>query len=253
MFKRWFIVAMSMLATTPALAEETWTDLGIYLFAAELDGTSRIDNVTSDVDVPFDDILEHLDVGYMGYIEHRRNRWSFFGDINYLKLTVDDSSSTNGLVEIEVDTELEQTVLEGFVGYRVLERQYDSNDLGLDIYAGARHTMLETKLGSEASLLGLTNPRSRDDDEDWTDAVVGLRLQYGGRQGWISSFRLDVGDGSDSSSEQFMALVGYQGDSDWLFFGGYRFLNLEYDKNGDSGLGIDIDYKGPLFGASLRL
>jgi hypothetical protein len=253
MINRNIALLLSLCVLTPAAAEETWTDVGIYLFGAELEGRSRLDSVSSDVDVPFEDILENLDMGYMGYIEHRRGRWSFFGDINYLKLSADDSSSSNGAVEVDVDVELEQNTVEAFVGYRVLERQHDANDLGLDVYAGARYTMLETSLGSEASALGRTSSRLREDDEDWADTVVGLRLQYGGREGWTSSFRVDVGDGSDSSSEQFMALVGYRTDSDWTFFGGYRYLNLEYDEDGDSGLGIDIDYKGPVFGASLRL
>ena len=82
-----------------------------------------------------------------------------------------------------------------------------------------------------------------------THAMYHLELRDTPSVAWTA----DVGDGSDSSSEQFMALVGYRTDSDWTFFGGYRYLNLEYDEDGDSGLGIDIDYKGPVFGASLRL
>ena len=248
------IAVLCCLLPTPAFAEDPWTDLGIYLFMADLDGESRLGNVTSDIDVPFDDILENLDFGYMGYLEHRRDRWSFIGDIAYLRLTDEKSSASDGALEVELDVELEQSILEGFVGYRVLERGPDATGLGLDILVGARHTRLEIDLGAEASLLDLSTSRSRDGDEDWTDTVVGLRLQFGDRKGWGGTLWADVGDGSDSSSEQFMALASYRGDSAWQFFGGYRFLNLEFDKGSESrGFGIDIDYSGPMFGASYRL
>ncbi len=253
MFKQWFVLSLSLLLSLPALAEDTWTDVGIYLFAAELDGESTVGGVTSDVDVPFDDILENLDLGYMGYIEHRRGPWSYFGDIAYLKLKADDSSSSDGLLEVEVDAELEQTVLEGFVGYRIAENGTGDDTLGFDVYLGLRNTRLDISLDSDASLLGLTRSRDRGGDDDWTDTVVGLRLQWGGTEGWIGSLRIDAGDGSDSSSEQLIALVGYQSESDWVFFGGYRYLNIDVEDGGDNDFGIDIDYQGPMFGASYRL
>ena len=66
----------------------------------------------------------------------------------------------------------------------MLERGPDATGPGLDILVGARHTRLEIDLGSEATLLGLDSSRSRSGDEDWTDTVVGLRLQFGDRKGY---------------------------------------------------------------------
>ena len=100
--------------------------------------------------------------------------------------------------------------------------------------------------------LSRDNDRSRE--EDWTDTVIALRLQYGGDKGWGSSFWVDVGDGSDSSSEQFMALATYRSDSNWRFFGGYRYYNLEDETgSGTSKFEADLDYTGPIFGASYRM
>ena len=65
---------------------------------------------------------------------------------------------------------------------------------------------------------------------------------------------IDTGDGSDSSSEQFLALASYRGSGNWQYFGGYRYLNLEYDKgSGGTGFGVDLDYSGPMFGAAYRM
>ena len=254
MIKRFFTITLLLLAAAPAIADEPWTDLGIYLFATGIEGEARIRNVTTDVDVGFDDILENFDMGYMGYIEHRRDQWSFIGDLAYLRLAADDSTASDNLVQIELDAELTQTVIEGFVGYRILERDYDSAGLGVDLLVGFRRTELEIDLSAEAALLNLSRSRSRSREEDWTDTVLALRMQYGGRRGWGSSFWIDVGDGSDSSSEQFMALASYRGGGNWQYFGGYRYLNLEFDTgSGSSRFAVDLDYSGPMFGASYRM
>ena len=245
---------LALLAMTPVYAEETWTDLHLYLFATGVEGESQIGNVTTDVDLGFDDILENLDMGLMGYIEHRRGKWSYIGDIAYLKLSADKSTASDNILKVELDAEFEQTVFEGFVGYRILERELDTADLGLDLLVGARYTELEIDLSSEAALLGLSTAADRSQDEDWTDTVLALRLQYGGRKGWGSTFWVDVGDGSDSSSEQFMALATYRGDGSWRFYGGYRYLNLEYETgSGTSEFAVDLDYTGPIFGAAYRM
>ena len=254
MTRQFFICALLLLPAVPAMAEGPWTELGAYLFASDIDGKVRIRNVTSDVDVGFDDILDNLDLGFMGYVEHRRNRWSFIGDFAYLKLAADDSTASDRLLQVELDAELTQTVIGGFVGYRILERDYDTAGLGVDLIVGARRTDLEIELSTEAELLGLSNSKSRSGEENWTDAVVALRLQYGGRRGWGGSLWIDTGDGSDSSSEQFTALASYRGDGNWQFFGGYRYLNLEFDRgSGSTRFGVDLDYSGPMFGASYRM
>ncbi|MFZ9038954.1 MAG: hypothetical protein ACO3DT_12935 [Gammaproteobacteria bacterium] len=254
MIKRYFVLALSLFVTLPVAAEDTSTDLGIYLFATAIEGEAQIRNVSSDVDVGFDDIVDNLDLGYMGYIEHRRDKWSFIGDLAYLKLAADDSTASDKILQVELDVELEQTSIQGFVGYRILEREYDTAGLGLDLLIGARYTRLEAGLSVEASLLGLAASADRNLDEDWTDTVIALRLQYVGQKGWGGTFWADVGDGSDSSSEQLMALASYRGDGNWQYFGGYRYINLEYDTgSGSSQFGVDLDYTGPMFGASYRM
>ena len=254
MINRFFTITLLLLAAAPTMAEEPWTDLGIYLFATGIEGEARIRNVTNDVDVGFDDIVENFDMGYMGYVEHRRDRWSFIGDLAYLRLAADDSTASDNLVQVELDTALTQTVIEGFAGYRILEREYDTAGLGVDLLLGVRRTELKIDLSADASLLGLSRSSSRSREEEWTDTVLALRLQYGGREGWGSTFWLDVGDGSDSSSEQFIALASWRGEGNWQYYGGYRYLNLEFDTgSGSSRFAVDLDYSGPMFGAAYRM
>ncbi|MEE8308493.1 MAG: hypothetical protein V3R81_14590 [Gammaproteobacteria bacterium] len=107
----------SMMATS-AFAEEPWTEFRFYLFATEISGDVQIDDVSADVDVSFSDILDNLDLGFMGMVEHRRDKWSVLGDIAYLRLT-DEASSTVGPgvgpgIEIDLEAEMSQTIIEGF-------------------------------------------------------------------------------------------------------------------------------------------
>ncbi|MEE8308492.1 MAG: hypothetical protein V3R81_14585, partial [Gammaproteobacteria bacterium] len=65
---------------------------------------------------------------------------------------------------------------------------------------GARHTALDINLDLERSIPGASASTSRDREEDWVDAVIGIRFQNDYHNGWGSNVWLDVGDGSDSSS-----------------------------------------------------
>ncbi|MCZ6667532.1 MAG: hypothetical protein O6932_02545, partial [Gammaproteobacteria bacterium] len=87
------IATIVSLMPVSAYAEEPMTELGIYLFASEVSGDVGIRNVTIDVDASFSEILDNLDLGFMGYFEHRRDKWSFIGDLVYLKIEDDASAS----------------------------------------------------------------------------------------------------------------------------------------------------------------
>ena len=246
------IATIVSLVPVSAYAEEPTTELGIYLFATEIGGDVEFRNVTVDVDLSFHEIFEHLDIGFMGYFEHRRDKWSFIGDLAYLKFD-DDSSASAGPLTVDVNFELENTVLEGFAGYNVLERDYGESKMNLDVLVGARHILVEFDINSEVLGLGLL-PGSRSIDEDWIDAVIGVRFRNTYQNGWNSTAWIDAGEGSDSSSYQLMAFVGYQKSDSWKLFGGYRYLHYEYEKgSGTSRFGVDLDYSGPMFGASYRL
>jgi hypothetical protein len=246
----------SMMMPSSAFAEEPWTEFRFYIFATEITGDAQLGNVSADVDVSFNEVLTHLDLGFMGAVEHRRGEWSFIGDIAYLKVS-DDNSSTVGPgvgpgIEIDLESELAQTVIEGFAGYRFYENTYDSSDLGIDVLFGARHTALDIDISLDASLGSLSASVSGDREEDWVDAVIGIRFENNFRNGWGSMVWLDVGDGSDSSSYQGLAMINYT-SSAWKIFGGWRLLHLEYETGSDtSKFAIDLDYNGPVGGVAYR-
>ena len=248
-----FTSTAALAQETQSLGGDTWTEIGAYGFMSHISGDTTFRNVTTDVDVPFSDLLENLDFGAMAFVEHRRGKWSLIGDLFYVAISVDDTIAANPILTVTLDAEVKQLGAEGFVGYRIFERDLGDTQLGIDLLGGVRYNSLEFDLGVQANLLGLTASASRNRTEDWADGVVGVRAQYGGRSGWSASGWADIGKGSDSSSYQLAGFVNYRFENNVRLFGGYRHLSFKWeDGSGASRIELDLDYSGPMLGVSYR-
>jgi hypothetical protein len=244
-----------VMLTSANAQDEIWTEIGIYGFMTSISGDMQVGDTTSDVDVSFHDILENLDMGFMGFVEHRRGRWSFMADVAYLDVEAKDTKITNRRLSLTLtaDVEFEQILAEGFIGYRVLAQDHGDAQFGLDLLGGARYNKLEAKLDEQTTLLDLTTAASRNPSKDWVDGVIALRVQYGHNNGWGVSAWADVGDGSDSNSYQLFGLVNYRFENSVRVFAGYRFYHMEYDGvHAAAPYELDLDYLGPTIGVSYR-
>jgi len=253
--KKLFLLAtlFGCVMLTPAHAQDNWTEVGIYAHMLGIEGDATVGNVTSDVDVSFSDILDNLDIGFNGFVEHRRGKWSFIGDVAYLNVSAEKTRSRTSVTSLTLDVEYKQTLAEAFVGYRVFEQNQGEAQFGIDLLVGARYNELDFELDVRASLLGLTTSASRNPDQDWVDGVIAARVQYGYDNGWGVSAWADIGDGSDSSSFQLAGFVSYRFKNNIRVIGGYRLYHIE--NTGDSGgrrFDLDLDYTGPLLGVSHR-
>ena len=112
--------------------DDTWTEIGAYGFMSDISGDVTISNVTTDVDVPFKDLLDNLDFGAMAFIEHRRGKWSLIGGLFYADISVDRTIASNPILSVTLDAEVKQLLLEGFVGYRVFVRDLGDTQLDKD-------------------------------------------------------------------------------------------------------------------------
>jgi hypothetical protein len=247
------ITLVGCVMLTPVHAQEPWTEIGIYGFMTDIGGEAKVGNVATDVDISFSDILDNLDVGFMGFVEHRRGNWSFIGDAAYLKVSAEKTTSRTSVSSTTLDAEFEQTEAEGFVGYRVFEQDHGDAQFGIDLLGGARYNKFELELDVQASLLGLTKSASRNPSESWVDGVIGVRGEYRHNNGWGASVWADYGYGSDSSSFQLAGIGSYRFKNLIKVFGGYRFLNLEHDGVSRGRVyELDLDYTGPMIGVAYR-
>jgi len=247
-----FIFFVSVIPNN-SYGDEPWTEIILYGFASDIGGETELGRVTSKVDVPFSDILENLDLSAMAALEHRLGNWSFIGDVFYADISAGNTKSANTMASLKVDVEVQQLLVEAFVGYKILEQELEKGRWYLDFLAGVRYNRVDIELGAEASLLGLSTSSSRDVNRDWEDAVIGLRGQYKCNKRWGATAWADAGKGDDSHSFQFIGLVDFTLVNSVKLFGGYRHYNMKYEEGaGSTNFDLDLDYTGPILGASYR-
>lgn len=238
---------------TPAQAQENWTEIGIYGFLTQIEGPVRINNVKVDLDISFNDILDNLDMGFMGFVEHRRGRWSFIGDVAYLDVSSVKHRVRNRITSTTLDVKASEVMAEGFIGYRVLEQDHGDAQFGLDLLGGARYNKLEVELDDRAFFLGLTSSSDRNPERDWVDGVVALRAEYVHNNGWGVHGWADIGNGSDSSSYQLFGIVSYRFKNKISIRCGYRLYSYEFSgRSRGIKFKADLDYPGPMIGVSYR-
>lgn len=246
----WLLLAM---AASPAQAEDfsrstgpdAWSfGFAPYLWAAGMEGDMATlpPAPPAHVDVGFDDILENLDIAFMGIGEVRRGRFSLVADLVYVDLSAD--ASTPGPFFSGADLESEIFIGTFQASYRVIEAERGH----LDLRAGARVWSVTTKLSLNAGLLAA---RDRKDTETWVDPVIGLQGRLNLGAGFYVTTMSNIGGfgaGSDLTWDTFAGL-GYEA-TDWFSpVIGYRHLSVDYDKNDFL---LDVEMSGPLIGGVIR-
>ncbi|MGB5613095.1 MAG: hypothetical protein WBM67_10610, partial [Sedimenticolaceae bacterium] len=72
-------------------ADESWQfDGAVYLWGAGIGGTSAAGD---DIDISFSDLIDNLDMAFMGSLEARKDKWTLLADVIYLDVS-DGQTST---------------------------------------------------------------------------------------------------------------------------------------------------------------
>ena len=236
------IVAFLLALAAPVAHSESHAETGkwrwtgkIYLWASGIDGTTRNGG---DIDVGFDDLLENLELALMGGVEASNGTWSVIGDVIYMDLAGEGTSSLPGPGPGQVSAKagLEGWVVNALGGYR-----FGTSEAGVaDLTFGLRYLDLDVKLDTTSNLPGPGQQSIRAGDSV-VDAVVGIRGGVRLSESFYVPYIFDVGAGESDLTWQAMAGIGWQ--PAWgeitLF---YRFLEWEFD--GSGGLN-DIGFSGP--------
>jgi hypothetical protein len=232
-------ILVSYVPTAMAAQEESqedkWQfDASVYLFMASIGGESASGG---DIEIDFNDLLDNLDMGFMGTFGARKNKWSFVIDGIYLDVKADKYRTVTGLaIPVNSSVELKGWVVTPVVGYRVVETE----KVQLDILAGARYLWLETEVAFNA----LTIDEYFSDSDDVLDGIVGVRGQFNLTEKWYIPFLLDVGTGNTDLTWQAMAGLAYKFKKVDIV-ATYRYLDWDFD---DSSVFKDMNFKGPLVG-----
>jgi hypothetical protein len=219
--------------TTQAEASRPWQwEVSAYMFGAGMDGKTGIRPAIADVDESFSDILNDLQLGFMGRARARHGDWSFGTDIIYMGL---GASSEQPNLRVDID----QWAVELNVGF-----QLTPTFMSL---IGARYNQLSAVV--ELQTFG----RTTSGTIEWWDPIIGGILTLPIGEHWNFQFHGDiggfgVGSGSDLAWQAELLFNWFVTPSTSLMMG-YRYVSTDYDNNG---FVYDVVSQGPQLGITMR-
>lgn len=237
----------------PAPARDWTVIVSPYGWAASLVGNGSLAGFDTDVDVPFSDVLRHLDLVLMGNVEATNGRWGVYIDGQYVR-----TSQKEDVLEHEIGLDITTTTLSAGAFFTAYEKA-----LGGDTVFGRPRTWtLEptaglrwTELKADVEAFGNRGAISAD----WTDPFVGLRTNLDLDARWNVFAEADVG-GFGIGSELSVNAQAYLGYRTFLFDrptilrAGYRVLDQDFeteDFTGSSRFRWDVTQHGPVLGLSM--
>lgn len=244
-----FVVGAVLLAlsgTADAVGETQRWQFGarINLWFPSLSGTLGFSQPGSDgsIEVDADEIIDALDMTFMGSFEARRGPWSGFTDLIYLDLSGDKSQSVtvpdgSTLTVFDADLELEGWIWTLGGAYTVWS---DGNSY-VDLLAGARLFSVDTDLKLTGGGAGQADRELSESESIW-DLLIGVKGRATVTEHWYFPYYLDVGAGDSDLTWQAAGGFGYA-----LKWGevGLLYRYLDYDQGSDKLL-QDVAFGGPM-------
>ena len=218
---------------TPAHAESTDLDwLAIaYLWASDI----SVDAGNRSVDVNFSDVIDKLDMGFMGHVEAQADNFGGFVDVAYMSVS---DSQTLGPVSLR--GELDLTLMDvALVWSPTAERL-----TGPELYGGFRY--ISTDFGLRAQVTPPPDPPlTAGVDTSYTDFLLGARYAAPINDQWRLIFSGDLSTG-DTEGTWSLAGYGVYRNGPHRFYAGYRHLDTEME--GANGLRVKTTFTGPVVG-----
>jgi hypothetical protein len=231
-------------------SQDQWEYTGaIYLWGASLGGRTLNG---SEVEVGFSQLVESLEMGFMGAFEARKDNWSIFTDMIYLDFAASETASLSvpvGPVQVPVTTatELDQTVkILTFGGGREL---YATGNDRLDLIGGLRYFDIDMELYLALDSLGPGQDRTVSESPTSWNGIVGLKGRKSLDERWYLPYYLDIGAGEAKLTWHASAGIGFQAGNAWDVWLLYRYLELDLDS---TRIIDEIDMSGPTLGVIFR-
>jgi len=218
----------------------------LYLWGAGIKGETA---AGSEVDVSFSDLINNLDMAFMGAFEARRSQWSLLADVIYLNVGADGDGevpvpvapNSNVSVKVKADVKTKGWVLNLLGGYNLWQGEQGSVDLN----AGARYLDLQLDFCLGLGVGPYAQSRDTSASGSVWDAVIGVRGQASLNDKWYLPYYLDVGTGESDLTWQASTGLAYRFDWGDLSLV-YRHIGWEFDPSSRLD---NINFSGPLLAA----
>src|SRR5437870_3231210 len=106
---------------------------------AGLDGTIGVRGVNANIDIGFDQILQHLDMIFAARAEAQKGPFGIYGEVLYIGLS--DNAQVNGLIN-NIHEQVDLTLVDGALSWRLFNQPRWS----LDFAAGTHYTSVYERL-----------------------------------------------------------------------------------------------------------
>lgn len=255
------VLTATMLAATPLQAQaevsitDDWQfDAQVYIWSADFAGEM---GEGLPFDVPFDTLVDNLDMGFYGEFEARKGKWLVLADAVYLNVTFDNSSdytfdnpiATRPPIPVTVNSSMN---LRGWVfnlvgGYNLVAK----DNSRLDVIAGARYMDFGSDFSLKVDIVEPGNTQSFDIPLSTAlDAIVGVKGQYGFTDRWSIPYYLDIGAGDSDLTWQAITGISYQ-PVNWVDVA-LTYRHMEWDVKSNDGLIKNVNLSGPAVGATFH-
>ena len=211
-----------------------------YIWASTTKIDAKVREADGSGEIPFNDLLDALDAAFMIQVEGGKGNWSVFGDLTYL-----DASKTTvrDLVTAKVDSKM--VFLDTAVAF--WPGGFGSP---LSLFGGLRYTGFDSRFrltGNLGELINIDQPS----DNDYYDALLGIRYRFDFSQRWQLLTHGDVSFGDSEGTFLLRADLAYvvgkrQRNRIML---GYQYKQADF-KDGD--IETDYTYYGPMAGFDFR-
>jgi hypothetical protein len=185
------------------------------------------------------DIINNLDMTFMGRARVQKNRWSLTTDVLYFDLQHKDRSPLGPRRDLR-EISLQSALIKPTIGYRLLESPKNV----FEVYAGARYFWMQPTLKIERTDLDPPQTSQGSQSDSLWDAIVGFRGEYALNERWFVDYFADVGTGDSDHVYDLFGGVGYR----------FRHLDaiaawryMDYDFGNDIALKT-MTINGPLAG-----
>ena len=213
-----------------------------YLMFPNMNGTIGLGTLP---DAPLDlnpgDILNHLQMGAMVYLEAHNDKWAVSSDFLYMKLGQD--VTPNKIIN-KGDVTMKETVWEATGMYRVIP--------WLEVGAGLRLYSINTVLNLNYKTgLVFDTARTESLTKTWVDPIVITRITAPFKGKCLLQLRADIGGFGIGSkfAWQIQVDAGYKFSKLFQATVGYRYIDVDYE----SGSGSDrFLYNIATFGPTIR-
>jgi hypothetical protein len=195
-----------------------------YGWMSGVGGRVGIRNLVTDVDLGFNDVLDHLRFAAMAALGARKGPWVLDADVVYVSLGASRAVAVRG-ASGDVTLDQREAIIRGAAGYTPI----DTRIWTVDVLAGARYWNLSTNIGIDPAN---RNSRTRSGSVGWLDAIGGARVRFNPASDFHLVADADAGGGASRNTWRATGTATFDLSRRYGLMAGYEYLSVDYDHDG---------------------